>query len=203
MTGYSQPHRRNLFRSASLVLATLCTVLVVATAAHAADTPKERKCRSLIAKNVRKVAGLVLRARTECISGKLRGVVGDSVNCMADPSLFDGPGTGDPDTDAKLSLVSDVVNRQVAAVAEKCATFTLPSIMGLDTLCNPPEPNDWSAVARCASVDIGKKAGDTLSRLLEVPATRNSASRRRAARVLLPYRTRDQGRGEEAQPLPR
>ena len=170
MNDIQLPHRRRRPWLARALLPLICASLVVASAlpADAQLDVKERKCRSFVATSVRKTAGKILKARAECISAKVRWAIGATVDCMADPDILAGDGTGDLKTDQKLAKVADIINRQSAKIALKCGGRATPLGAGLDALCTPAEAGDWAAVTQCGAIDIGKAAGDALALLLEV-----------------------------------
>ena len=174
MTGTHQEARRGFARAASLLCLAVAALLVVASAhtAEAQLNDKLRKCRSRVAQHVRKVSARVLDARNKCVGQKLRGAVGISVDCMADPQILGGPGTGDLKTDERLAAVSDIINKQAAKIETNCNAFGRPEDMEtrLDGICDPADYdfNDWSDVVRCAALEVAKPAGEKLAELLEI-----------------------------------
>jgi len=165
-TGASRP---GFFRAtAVLTVGISFALLLVAVPSGHARVTKENKCRVLMGKTVRKVAAFVVKARTLCVADRLKWKAGASVDCQADPNILGGSGTGDPETDQNLAKVADFINRQVSKLQRKCTGYTAEVGVPFGTLCGSAGPNDWGQATRCAAMEIGKRAGDTFSALLDI-----------------------------------
>jgi hypothetical protein len=166
MTGNLPLNRRKLSRIAFPVSLAMSALMVLAVAApsQAQLNPKLRKCRTQIAQHVRKVAALVISARSKCVAQKIRGALGPSVDCLADPPIFGGPGTGDLKTDERLAIIADITGKQAAKIEGNCAATASPADMHtrLDAFCTPEElgayfraeSDKWGKVIRDLNVTL-------------------------------------------------
>ena len=134
-------------------------------------TADEIRCRDLVATSARYAAGVVMKARGECVRGRLGGEVSLLTDCLGDPVSLGGVGTGDPRIDKKIERVVGTAERRGARLEKACAsTNPAKDVVPTDVLdpgsaCGA-EP-DWPSVGEC-TVALGKAAADSIYELFDV-----------------------------------
>lgn len=156
-----------------LAAAGVCAVLVCAVAPQPAQalTRDEIRCRDIVATAARYGAGVVMKARSECVRGRLAGTIAPLTDCAADPTELGGSGTGDSRIDKRLARI--VKTRasfgkrldRICADANPAKNIDPADVLDPGSLCGGGA--DWFEVGTCA-VDLGKDAADTVHQLLDI-----------------------------------
>ncbi|RMF24549.1 MAG: hypothetical protein D6760_03060, partial [Deltaproteobacteria bacterium] len=151
------------FGRAPIAALVLGALLVPQAAGAQGLTRRDIRCKYLVTRAILRNAAQVMKVRADCAEQQAIGTITRSVNCLEDPTSLGGAGTGTPNIDARLKKVADKALRRSLRIAGKCDTPTRkPELLGLDTLCSPPEPANWMAVMTCAA-DLGRSAANELS----------------------------------------
>ncbi|HYC54719.1 MAG TPA: DUF4215 domain-containing protein [Candidatus Binatia bacterium] len=156
-------------RAASAVAAVLA-LAALAPSAHALSD-NEIRCRDLLATAARYGASNIMKARTECVRGRLSGLVHLSTDCQADPPALGGTGTGDSRIDLKLSRLLGTIEAHSRRLTNFCqdddpAKNVVPADV-LDPASACGSATNWDDAVECA-VFLGKEAADTVHARLDI-----------------------------------
>jgi len=159
-----------LFIRAASAVAAVLAAAVLAPRAHALDD-SEIRCRDLLATAARYGAANVMKARTECVRGRLSGLVSLNVDCQADPPELGGTGTGDPRIDLKLARLQETIDSHARRLSNFCVSEDPDKHVDPADVLDPASACggavDWNEAVECA-VLLGKAAADSVHERLDI-----------------------------------